>query len=98
MAREIDPLDRPALAARGVHIEDGERHRQSLAPIDHPHQIGILQIVIIDPVAAIGELAGHDLGEQPAAGIEPGLVRLGDGPGRAAACFMASAMAARCAR
>ncbi len=40
---------------RGMDIEDGERHGQTLAAVDHAHQIGILQIVIIHAVAAIGE-------------------------------------------
>ncbi len=43
----------PALRARGVQIEDTERHRQPFAAVDDPHQIGVLHVVVGQLVTAV---------------------------------------------
>ncbi len=64
MSGKVHALDHPALAARGVDVEDRQRDRQAFAPIDHMHQVGVLQVVIGDAVALIGEGPGQHLAER----------------------------------
>ena len=40
--REVDAFHLPVLAARGVHVENGQGDRKAFAPVDHPHQVGVL--------------------------------------------------------
>ena len=54
----------PALRPRGMQIEDAERHRQAFAAVDDPHQIGVLQIVVGQLVAAIAVFQQDDLVER----------------------------------
>jgi hypothetical protein len=53
-----------------VQIEDAERHRQAFAAIDDPHQIGVLQIVIGQLVAAVAVLQQQDFVQRPGTGGE----------------------------
>ena len=55
----------PALRARGVQIEDPERHRQPFAAVDDPHQIGVLHVVVGQLVAAVAVFQQDDLVERP---------------------------------
>src|SRR6185437_5231887 len=45
-AREIEADHLPALRAGGMQIKDAERYRHATAALDHPHEIGVLQVVI----------------------------------------------------
>src|SRR5215472_13727376 len=54
----------PTLGARGVDVEDAERNRQTLAAVDDPYQVGVLQIVIGQLVAGIAILQQDDLVER----------------------------------
>src|SRR6202158_2357863 len=55
----------PALRPRGMQVKDAERHRQAFAAIDDPHQVGVLQIVVGQLVAAIAVFQEDDLVERP---------------------------------
>ena len=57
-------LGLPALAAGDVEIEDRQRHRQALAPLDDAHEVGVLQVVVGLGVAAIAVGARDHLGER----------------------------------
>ncbi len=46
MAWESQTFGLPRLSARDVQVKDRQRHRQALASLDDPHEIGILQIVV----------------------------------------------------
>ena len=58
------PTAVPALGPRGMQIEDAERHRQAFAAVDDPHQVGVLQIVVGQLVAAIAVFQQDDLVER----------------------------------
>ena len=70
MAGEGEPGHVPALSPRGMDVEDPERHRQTFAAIDHPHQIGVLQVVIGQRVAGIAVFQQDDLVERAGASAE----------------------------
>ena len=53
----------PALGAGDMEIKDRQGDRQALAPLDHAHEVGVLQVVVGVAVAAIGIGPGDDLGE-----------------------------------
>ena len=63
MAGKGQALGVPALGARDMQIEDRQRHRQALAPLDDPREVGILQIVVGLAVAAIAVGAGDHVGQ-----------------------------------
>ena len=44
-----------------MHVEDGQGHRQTFAPVDDPDQIGVLQVVIGIDIAHITVPDGQDL-------------------------------------
>ena len=54
-----------------MEVEDRQRHRQALAALDHPREVGILQIVVGLAVAAIGVGLGDDLGQRFGRGAAP---------------------------
>ncbi len=53
MAGKGEARHLPTLSAASTEIENAERHRQPLAPIDHAHEVGVLQIVVGEVIAAI---------------------------------------------
>ncbi len=55
MAGKGEAGDRPALGARRMDVEDAQRHRQALAPVDHPHQVGVVEVVVGRLVAFIAD-------------------------------------------
>src|SRR3970040_1047812 len=57
MTRKIEASDVPSLPARAVDDENSQCHRQTFAPIDHPHQIRVLQVVVVLAVAAVAVMA-----------------------------------------
>lgn len=63
MAGKIDPLDLPVQCAGGLDIENGQGDRQAAPPVDHPAEIGILQIVIGRFVAAIAMPCRHHVSQ-----------------------------------
>ena len=63
MAGKGQALGVPTLSARDMEIEDRQRHRQALAPLDDAREIGILQIVVGLAVAAIGVGARDHVGQ-----------------------------------
>ena len=71
VAGKRQPLGVPALRPGDMEVEDRQRHRQSLAALDHPDQVGILQIVVGLAVAAVGVGLGDDLGQRLWAGAAP---------------------------
>src|SRR6516162_9367281 len=83
MPRECEPDCVPALGAAGMHVEDSERHRQALPPVDDAHQIGVLQVVIGQLVAGITIFEQDDLVERTRArrGIAAGARVPADIPG-----------------
>jgi hypothetical protein len=50
-----------------MDIEDAERHRQTLASVNHPHQVGVLQVVITQLVAGVAVFQQDDLVERASA-------------------------------
>src|SRR6202035_1732160 len=64
MSREAETDAVPALRPRGMQIEDAERHRQALATVDDTHQVGVLQIVIGQLIAAVAVFQQDDLVER----------------------------------
>ena len=72
MAGKIQALDMRAEPPPRRHIEDAERNRQALAPVDHAQEVGVLHIVIGRPVARIAERASQRGGK---AACTPGRCR-----------------------
>ena len=81
MSRKAEAHDVPAAASGRVHIENAERDRQSLAPVDDAYEVGVLQVVVGRAVAFI-TVAGVDRPvERGAALFQAGLVAARrDGP------------------
>ena len=74
MTRKPKAFDSPPLRTRHMNVENSERNGQPFAPVDHTHQIGILQIVISLVIAPIAKVFGqHPL--QRALGVEGGARR-----------------------
>src|SRR5215472_1503229 len=67
MAGEIQPLDWPAEAARGIDIQDRERDGQAAPALDHADQVGVRQIVIGLIVALEAMALRQDLAQGPSA-------------------------------
>ena len=63
MAGKGQALGVPALRARDMQVEDRQRHRQALAPLDDPREVGVLQVVVGLVVAAIAVGLGDHLGQ-----------------------------------
>ena len=71
MAGKGQALGVPTLGARDVQVEDRQRHRQTLAPLDDARQIGILQVVVGLAVAAIGISTRDHVGQPFGRGAAP---------------------------
>ena len=53
----------PGLGTRDMQVKDRQGHRQALASLDDPDEIGILQVVVGFTVAAVGVGARNDVGQ-----------------------------------
>ncbi len=69
---KAEPRGAPPLCPGGVQVQDPERHRQPLAPIDDPGQVGVVEIIVGLGIAAIPEGAENDVVERLDAAAERG--------------------------
>ena len=63
MRRRVEAARVDTRGARGMDVEDAERHRHAAPARDHMDQIGVLRIVIGQPVAFIAEMQRQQIGE-----------------------------------
>ncbi len=80
VAGKVDAFDRQAAAARGVEIEDPERHRDAAPALGHLDHVGVGRVVPGQKVAIEAEVAGQGLGDRLLGGfrLQPAAQSLGD--------------------
>ncbi len=56
MRWKVRPVAPPALCPRDVDVEDTERDREALSPVDDPRQVGVLHVVVGLAIAPRGSM------------------------------------------
>ena len=64
VAGEVQPGGVLAHGARDMDVDDAQRHRQALAPLEHAREIGVLQIVVGRGIASETEILRHRAGQR----------------------------------
>ena len=65
MSGRVEARRLEARRARCVHVENAERHGKSAPAIDHRDEIGVLRIVVAQPIAVIAVAADEQGRERP---------------------------------
>ena len=79
---ETQAMHGPAARPAGVQVQNAQRHRQALAAVNHPHQVGVLDIVIGEFVSTVAKAGSHGFGQRGDAVIVGCVIGNGDGAGQ----------------